>query len=44
MALIKMIENRIYSSWVFIFLSSPSTWFPVNLQIIRTQKHRKIRK
>jgi hypothetical protein len=28
-----MVENRIYSSWVFMFLSSPSTWFPVNLQI-----------
>jgi len=27
-----MVENRIYSSWVFILLSSPSTWFPVNLQ------------
>jgi hypothetical protein len=33
MALIKMVENRIYSSWVLVFLSSPSTWFPVNLQI-----------
>lgn len=27
-----MVENRIYGSWVFILLPSPSTWFPVNLQ------------
>jgi len=33
MPLIKMVENRIYSSWVFILLSSSSTWFSVNLQI-----------
>lgn len=32
MALIKMVETRIYSSWEFIFLSSPSTCFLVNLQ------------
>jgi hypothetical protein len=28
-----MVENRIYSSWEFIFLSSPPTWFLINLQI-----------